>query len=125
MCRTQWADEWFRTLETIVLPVIDRTRTENQRRVRVLLLGSGVDSTHPDIQLALEQKKIVKSRGFPDSLDPLEDQVGHGTHGAGVLLRTAPNAAIYVARIIDHAGGMDSISHHQTIGVYFPLLDPS
>lgn len=104
--RAEWADEWFRTLQAVVHPVIDANRKDNQRRVRVAILDTGVDGTHPEIQLALEKKKIVAYRGFPDYLDPLRDRNGHGTHGASVLLKTAPNAAIYVARMFDNKGKM-------------------
>ena len=38
-------------------------------------------------------------QGFPANLDPLQDKDGHGTHGASVLLKTAPNATLLVVRV--------------------------
>jgi hypothetical protein len=56
--------------------------------------------------------------GFPESLDPLNDQNGHGTHGVSVLLKTAPVAAIYLARTVDDAGRiLDSNDYEETIKV--------
>jgi hypothetical protein len=72
-----------------------------------------VDATHPAIHAAREQKRIVDC--FPDSgyrtsnpasPDPLCDTHGHGTHGASVLLRTAPNADLYIARVTDQGGNL-------------------
>lgn len=42
----------------------------------------------------------------PGSFDPLCDAHGHGTHGASVLLRTAPNASLYIARVTDQEGNL-------------------
>ena len=79
--------------------------------MRIAILDTGVDARHPEIRAALKEKRIV--RYFPDSanaisdpelLDPLADRHGHGTHGTSVLLRAAPNAAIYIARVADDNG---------------------
>ena len=120
-CRARWADDWFRALEAVVFPVIDGNRKENQRRVRVALLDTGVDTTHREIKHALEQKKIVAYRGFPDSLDPLQDSTGNGTHGASVLLKTAPNSALYVARIVDDEGKISNCM--ETVRVRPPFCE--
>src|SRR5271169_158598 len=98
------ADEWFEFLNAIVHPEVNRNRKDNQKPVRVAILDSGVDATHPDIALALETKQIAAYKGFPESLDPLQDQHGHGTHGASVLMKTAPNVTLYVARMVDDEG---------------------
>ena len=66
--------------------------------MRVALLDSGVD--RPDIRKALNNKRIRDARGFPASLDPRGDRNGHGTHGANVFMRTAPQAVLYFARIV-------------------------
>jgi subtilisin family serine protease len=75
-----------------------------------VILDTGVDATHPQILAARAEKRIIAA--FPDSadptldstpksLDPFRDEDGHGTHVASVLLRTAPNAAIYIAKVFD------------------------
>lgn len=111
--RSKWADDWFQTLECAVHPVVNGNRKDNQRRVRIAILDTGVDATHPQIQVAWDSNRIVAY--FPEStnstadsdtksLDQLRDEHGHGTHGTSVLLRTAPNASIYVARVADEDG---------------------
>lgn len=74
--------------------------------MRVALLDSGVDASHPDIRKALNDKRIRDARGFPASLDPRGDRNGHGTHGASVFMRTAPHAVLYIARISDDDGNI-------------------
>jgi hypothetical protein len=67
--------------------------------------------SHPKFRAAWEEKRVIE--GFPDranratssdSFDPLDDRHGHGTHGVGVLLKTAPNAVVYIARVADEDG---------------------
>lgn len=111
--RSKWADDWFQTLESVVHPVIDENRKDDQKRVRIAILDTGVDISHPKIRAAQDTNRIVAY--FPESadqtpdadskfLDPLRDLHGHGTHGTSVLLRTAPNAAIYIAKVADEDG---------------------
>jgi len=49
---------------------------------------------------------IKRWQGFPDTLDPRQDRLGHGTHIASVILKTAPYAALYIARIFNDDGQM-------------------
>jgi hypothetical protein len=65
-----------------------------------------VDATHPEMRAALDDARIIACKSFPDSLDPLRDQHGHGTHGTSVLMRTAPNAKIYIARVANDEGNL-------------------
>jgi hypothetical protein len=67
-----------------------------------------VDATHPDIALALKTKQIAELKGFPESLDPCLDAHGHGTHGASVLMQTAPNVILYIARMADNQGNINN-----------------
>jgi hypothetical protein len=111
LCRAKWADRWFDILNSTVYQVTDENRKENQKRVRVAILDTGVDATHPVIHAAQKQRRIVDcfpSSRAPDrsSDDPLCDTQGHGTHGASVLLRTAPNANLYIARVTDQDGNL-------------------
>ena len=53
------------------------------------------------VNAANTRRSIKKWRGFPETLDPLRDRVGHGTHCASVILRTAPYASLYIARIFN------------------------
>jgi len=71
--------------------------------VRIAILDSGLDPENPflieDQQLA--NPRIKEARSFVHGTGPHEvrDEIGHGTHALGLLLKVAPCAEIYVARI--------------------------
>jgi len=119
--RAKWADIWFENLESVVHSKINQNRKD--KRVRIAILDTGVDSTHPDIQVAISRKQIC--RFFPETsdaespLDPRHDENGHGTHGTSVLIRVAPNATIYVARVAD---AKQSLYYDHIVEVYLYSL---
>lgn len=102
--RAEWADQWFVDLEAIVHPIINKDRKDRQKPVRVAILDTGFDSTHPEFQRAKGLQKFKGGRGFPESLRYDSDRNGHGTHGTSVLMRVAPHAVLYIARIADDDG---------------------
>jgi subtilisin family serine protease len=89
-----------------VYSAIETNRKEGQKPVRVAILDTGLDENHPAIQEALTSQKIM-CRGFPASLNPFKDTIGHGTFGASVLMRTAPSAFLYIARIFSDDRNID------------------
>lgn len=76
-------------------------------RIRVMIIDTGIDKTDVSIQVALEREEggIVKCRGFvnkPDNVqDDVQDTLGHGTHVAKLILKLAPSAEVYIAKIAD------------------------
>ena len=103
------AEKWFEYLEK----VHETTRHLNpgptsRERVRVAILDTGVYFEHPKFKKATSLSVLQKDRcrGFPSQLNAIAclDKNGHGTHCASVLLRTAPNIDLYVARVFDDAG---------------------
>ena len=50
--------------------------------IRVGVIDSGIDITHPDLQ---DRVNVSLSESFISGYSPLEDQNGHGTHVAGII----------------------------------------
>jgi Subtilase family len=112
MTREERADDWFKLLKTHVHSVLNKRRKDRDRRVRIAILDTGVDATHPEIRAARDKEKLVSFispsvLSQPDPFDPDADTHGHGTHVASVLMRTAPDAVVYVARVADQQGRVD------------------
>lgn len=104
-CRARWADEWFEQLREVQFQV-RKHRKDEDRKIKVAILDTGVDGTHEQIQSAISSGCLKYVKGFPDSLLPKKDKNGHGTHGASVLLKTAPDITLYVLRVSDDSGKM-------------------
>ena len=85
-------------------PIIDKDRKDRQKAVRVGILDTGIDARHPVFKRALDLNVIRGYKSFRVTLDPLSDLHGHGTHGASVFMRTAPHAAVFIARVANDDG---------------------
>ncbi|MHB0802187.1 S8 family serine peptidase [Bacillus thuringiensis] len=77
--------------------------------IKVAVIDSGVDSTHPDLQ-----KNYLKGYDFIDNDTNPEDTSGHGTHVAGIIAADgaikgiAPDAAILAYRVYDSSKGLST-----------------
>ena len=71
--------------------------------VRIAILDSGFDPEN--LLLMTEDQRldprIKDARSFVHGTDPqdIRDEIGHGTHALGLLLKVATCAEIYIARI--------------------------
>ncbi|KAF2491073.1 FabD/lysophospholipase-like protein [Lophium mytilinum] len=89
---------------------------EDIRKVKVAVLDSGIDSSHPFIEANWIRPRwgARGENGLPRKLDddgymdfttesPLTkngtDTCGHGTHVAGIILQLAPDAELHVGRV--------------------------
>jgi len=85
------------------------------RGVKVAVLDTGIDATHPDLA-----GKVVQAEDFTGGGDPA-DHFGHGTHVAATIAGTgaashgryrgvAPDAQLYIGKVLDDTGsGTDSM----------------
>ena len=71
--------------------------------------------SYPDIAKFLRNGSIAQYQGFPENLDPLQDKDGHGTHGASVLLQTAPHATLLVAWVADDNREIPAIDNYSAV----------
>jgi len=121
------AEDWFSNSEKLkrVHNCVAEVRKLGER-VKVAILDSGIDSRHSemaqnifqpcpvnctteteaDIKSRDDHRAIKSWRGFPSTLDPCQDRLGHGTHIASVILKTSPYVALYIARIFSDDGQM-------------------
>ncbi|KAF5530947.1 intracellular serine protease [Fusarium mexicanum] len=81
--------------------------------VRIAILDSGFDTEHPLFKTG-EGKFDPRLKGFRNFVagqneEEHQDEIGHGTHALGLLLKVATCAEIYIARIANQATlGRDS-----------------
>ena len=68
-------------------------------RIRIAIIDSGYDQSHPDFQHDDVKDHICKCKTFVNRRST-QDPVGHGTHVLSVLLKVAPFADFYIARVI-------------------------
>jgi hypothetical protein len=106
---------WFTHYLANFQKEVAEVRNDNQPRIRVAILDSGIDTRHEDFAKLRQRGGIACGEGFPKSLKPFEDKNGHGTHCASVLIRTAPQAELYVARIVDDEGHLPSDNEYEAI----------
>ncbi|KAH8892963.1 subtilisin-like protein, partial [Thozetella sp. PMI_491] len=84
----------YQFLDEISIPEWKRT----EKPVRVAVLDTGINLNDPFIQA---NKARIQCMNFLRDQDggPMADSSGHGTHVAGLVLKVARNASLYVARI--------------------------
>jgi subtilisin family serine protease len=87
--------------------------TTKSDAVRIAILDTGVDGSHPGIYPHWKQVRNIRSwvgnkvqtvYGDGDMSEKQirkvrQDESGHGTHTTGLVLKVAPNADIFIARI--------------------------
>ena len=82
------------------------------RRVKIAILDTGIDLTHPEFDEVdsyypghgVPRRERVEWRSFVNSEGNSDDD-GHGTHSAALLLRLAPKAKIFVAQVVEGRDG--------------------
>ncbi len=111
--RSEYADELMAALENGFLCNIRSLRQSSlptglaERRkgmrttekIRIAVLDTGIDPTDPMIRAA--SSRIIDKRSWVGSAENYTDKYGHGTHVTRLLLKIAPAAEIYVAKITD------------------------
>lgn len=101
--RIQSASEWFRDLENKVhvhFPVLTYPLPKGKTPIKVAVIDTGIQLPNP-YDLAYEGQ--VKFKSWIDGEPDTADAEGHGTHVAGLVLKVAPNATVYVERVVKNS----------------------
>ncbi|KAI1112785.1 pfs domain-containing protein [Nemania sp. NC0429] len=69
--------------------------------VKIAILDTGIDLTHPDIYARIENVKGRHNWLDEKHVNLVSDRSGHGTFTAGLLLDYTPDAELYVAKIAE------------------------
>jgi len=77
-------------------PDISQAVPISSRRVRVCVIDTGLDMAHPAVQAAKLEGRLKSVQSWKGST---MDEYGHGTHAAELILRVAPQADLYVAKV--------------------------
>ncbi|KAH6651316.1 hypothetical protein F5144DRAFT_589559 [Chaetomium tenue] len=89
----QRTDDWIERFLSIVNTSISETST----RLKVAVLGTGIDVDHPDFYDE-DRFKTENARSWVASA-PTVDSNGHGTHVVSTILALTQNVDVYVAKI--------------------------
>jgi hypothetical protein len=95
---------WFHSLNTETQELLKSLRRERCKRAKVAILDTGIDLTHRYFQDEKTKKRSKRIKAVEDFVNPTgnaHDICGHGTHCVGLLRQVAPEADIYVARVIE------------------------
>ena len=104
---------------------MDRRRKDNDGKVKVAIIDSGLDTSHPDF---LSYNFGAHNTQDWTGTSATHDAVGHGTHAAGLIHRVAPRAELYIAKAFNSSDG-DACTPHRVAKVStipkFPLYPGS
>ncbi|KAJ5364599.1 uncharacterized protein N7496_010312 [Penicillium cataractarum] len=96
------SEKWMGNLLSSIYPYVNPD-SDLAEPVRIAILDSGLDPENPflveDQQCANPRIKDARSFVHGTESHDIRDEIGHGTHALGLLLKAAPGAEIYVARI--------------------------
>lgn len=75
--------------------------TRTFQPVRIAILDSGFDPENPLLMADDQRLRIKGWQSFVSqtATDDIRDEIGHGTHALGLLLKVATDAEVYVARV--------------------------
>ncbi|KAI0541387.1 acyl transferase/acyl hydrolase/lysophospholipase [Xylaria digitata] len=100
------ADEWIMRIRERIHPLVEKRHRDNDRRVKIAILDSGVDLNHPDIAYASRQvdgsdSRIKATKDWTLSAEGCHDINGHGTFCTALILEISPYADVHVAKVFD------------------------
>lgn len=87
-----------------------QSSSEHYPRIRIAVLDTGYD---PQAEFFVNRDRKIRLRGWKDWVAQSEtpkDDDGHGSRVLSLLMKVAPMADIYVARIANNSSGLEHSS---------------
>lgn len=96
----------------------DLSEDELNNLIKVAILDTGVDLTHPAFKDFRETGRLENGIDLvdPSNEHGVVDLDGHGTHMCHTLLQTAPYAKVYPIRVFTHHETLDENSSERGLG---------
>jgi subtilisin family serine protease len=91
--RNTESDEWFMQLEQKTHSFMNSIKVGE---VKIAILDTGIDLQHPQFSERIPSRNCWD---FINNTEEICDEVGHGTHTASLLVKTAPQAQIFCGRV--------------------------
>jgi subtilisin family serine protease len=119
--RSPLSETWMDNLLSSIYHYVDPPNANGAgsgsfKPVRIAILDSGYDPDHPLLLSELPRIKDKQSFVHQTQSDECRDEIGHGTHALGLLLKVAPYAEIYIAKIA-HRETLDRNAYNDIIKV--------
>lgn len=122
---SKWLDQLFKVNSYINKISKDCTQGQKRRAIRVAVLDTGYDDEAAFFQVPTRRRRIRQWKDFYGNMDDPIDENGHGSHTAALIMKVAPTADVYIARVTKDRATLRSCTSHiaevrveHTIGVY-------
>ncbi|ETS74204.1 hypothetical protein PFICI_14070 [Pestalotiopsis fici W106-1] len=100
----RWLDQILK-INSYINDVSRRCTHEGKRRAtRVAVLDTGYDDEAVFFQVPARRRRIRQWKDFYGDLGDPIDETGHGSHTAALIMKVAPTADIYIARVTKSRG---------------------
>ncbi|KAI9146878.1 Intracellular serine protease [Paramyrothecium foliicola] len=90
------SDKWFKRLNGETHAMLDSVKDRFQQRIHVAILDTGIDLNDPFLKSRISASDCWD---YVEDTASIRDEVGHGTHTASILAKTAPRARIFCGRV--------------------------
>lgn len=108
----QAATQWLDSISSINAAIRERARGRKaagrHRPVRIAVLDTGYDGEAVFFSNPARQHRIKGWKDFSEGCEAAVDSNGHGTHTLALVMKVAPSADMYVARIAKDRAGLQN-----------------
>lgn len=106
------SDSWLESLVSsrLAKDLHAHTKTGCSSRIKIAILDTGYDPESPFFRSRIRRNRIKSWKDWVSNSLQHQDQDGHGTHVVSLVMRIAPQADVYMARIAEGTEGLQKAS---------------